>query len=124
MIGVNIARPKWGYRLVSVCTIIGILTLIAGNVALLSAGRQGVVGYMDFPNSIGANTTYTKVAASFTGAPFDFNATIMMLPFFAIFVYPWVFAGPAVIVRAERRKPNAEMERPNSCVHRLPARDR
>ena len=67
MIGVNIVRPKWGYRLVSVCTIIGILTLIAGNVALLSAGRQGIVGYMDFLNSIGANTTYTKVAASSRG---------------------------------------------------------
>jgi amino acid transporter len=96
MIGLNIARPKWGYRLVSVCTIIGIITLLAGNIALLSAGRQGVVGYMDFLNTVGANTTYTKVAASYVGSTFDFNATIMMLPFFAIFVYPWVFAGPAV----------------------------
>jgi amino acid transporter len=93
LIGVNIWRPKWGYKIVSVCTVIGILTLIAGNISLLSAGNQGVVGYI---NSIGANTTYAKVAASYSGPTFDFNATIMMLPFFAIFVYPWVFAGPAV----------------------------
>ena len=96
LIGVNIARPKWGYRIVSICTVIGILTLIAGNVSLLSAGNQGVVNYMNFLNSIGANTTYSQVAASYTGSSFNFNATVMMLPFFAIFVYPWVFAGPAV----------------------------
>jgi len=57
LIAVNIWRPKWGYRIVSVCTVIGILTLIAGNFSLLSAGNQGVVSYMNFLNSIGANTT-------------------------------------------------------------------
>jgi amino acid transporter len=96
MIGVNIWRPKFGYKLVAVCTTVGVISMIAGNLALLSAGRAGVSSYMDFLNSIGANTTYAKVAASYTGSTFDFNATIMMLPFFAIFVYPWVFAGPAV----------------------------
>ncbi len=96
MIGVNIWRPKFGYKLVSICTIIGVVTIIAANLTLLSAGRTGVSSYMDFLNSIGANTTYAKVAASYTGSTFDFNATIMMLPFFAIFVYPWIFAGPAV----------------------------
>lgn len=96
LIAVNIWRPKWGYKIVSICTVIGILTLIAGNISLLSAGNQGVVSYMNFLNSIGANTTYSKVAASYTGPTFDFNATILMLPFFAIYVYPWVFAGPAV----------------------------
>src|SRR5208282_260236 len=89
IIGVNIWRPKYGYKLVAVLSIVGIFTLLA-------AGRQGVMSYMDFLNSIGSNTTYAQVAASYTGPTFDFNATIMMLPFFAIFVYPWVFAGPAV----------------------------
>ncbi len=96
IIGVNIWRPKYGYKLVTVTTIIGIISMLVAIFVLLSAGTQGVVGYMDFLNSIGANTTYAKVAASYTGPTFDFNATIMMLPFFAIFVYPWVFAGPAV----------------------------
>lgn len=96
LIAVNIWRPKWGYKIVSFCTVVGILTLIAGNASLLSAGNQGVVSYVNFLNSIGANTTYQQVAGSYTGPTFSFNSTILMLPFFAIFVYPWVFAGPAV----------------------------
>jgi glutamate:GABA antiporter len=96
IIGINIWRPKYGFKLVAVLSIIGIASTIVGILTLLSAGRQGVMNYMDFLNSIGSNTTYAQVAGSYTGSTFDFNATIMMLPFFAIFVYPWVFAGPAV----------------------------
>ena len=96
IIGVNIWRPKYGYKLVAVLSIIGIASTIVGIFVLLAAGRPGVMSYMDFLNSIGSNTTYAQVAASYTGPTFDFNATIMILPFFAIFVYPWVFAGPAV----------------------------
>lgn len=96
IIAVNIWRPKYGYRLVTVLSIVGILSMIAAILTLLAAGRQGVVSYMDFLNSIGSKTTYAQVAASYSGPEFDFSGTISMLPFFAIFVYPWVFAGPAV----------------------------
>jgi amino acid transporter len=51
---------------------------------------------MSFLNSIGSNTTYTAIANSYTGPTFDFGATIFMLPFYAIFIYPWLNAGPAV----------------------------
>src|SRR5208283_1682006 len=70
-------------------TFVGIFTL-------LSAGTAGVQGYMSFLNSIGSNTTYTQIANSYSGPTFDFGATIFMLPFFSIFVYPWMNAGPAV----------------------------
>src|SRR5208337_400116 len=40
--------------------------------------------------------TYTQIANSYSGPTFDFGATIFMLPFCSIFVYPWMNAGPAV----------------------------
>src|SRR5208282_3906706 len=55
-----------------------------------------VVNYMNFLNSIGANATYTSVARSYTGPSFDWGATMTFIPFFALFVYPWVNAAPAV----------------------------
>ncbi len=96
LIGVNIWRPKYGYKLVTVLTAVGTLSMIVGVLVLLSAGRTGVENYMSFLNSIGAKADYNSVAASYSGPTFDFSATILMLPFFAIFVYPWIFAGPAV----------------------------
>jgi amino acid transporter len=94
LIAINIFRPKAGYKLVSVLTVFGIITLILAIITLLAYGHQGVVNYM---NSLGnANLTYDKVASSYHGPSFDFNNTIFMLPFFAIFVYPWLNAAPAV----------------------------
>ncbi len=96
LIVANVLRPKMGYRIVAVAVIIAILATFVGIFTLLAAGNSGVQGYMSFLNSIGENTTYTQVASSYTGPTFDFGATIFMLPFFAIFVYPWLNAGPAV----------------------------
>ena len=96
LIAANILKPKAGYKIVAVAVIIAILATFVAIFTLLAAGTTGVQNYMSFLNSIGANTTYTAVANSYTGPTFDFGATIFMLPFFAIFVYPWLNAGPAV----------------------------
>jgi amino acid transporter len=96
LIAINIVKPKAGYRLVSILSIIGILATLAGIFVLLGAGQGGVQSYMDFLNSIGAKGTYASVAGSYSGSTFDFGATIFLLPFFAIFVYPWINAAPAV----------------------------
>ena len=96
LIVTNILKPKAGYKIVAVAVIIAILATFVGIFTLLAAGTTGVQNYMSFLNSIGANTTYTQVASSYTGPTFDLGATIFMLPFFAIFVYPWLNAGPAV----------------------------
>lgn len=69
---------------------------MVGILVLVGAGRQGVVNYMDFLNTIGADATYTSVANSYSGPTFDFNATILILPFFAIYAYPWLNAAPGV----------------------------
>jgi len=96
LIAANMLKPKLGFKIVAVTVMIAILATFVGIFSLLAAGTSGVQGYMSFLNSIGSNTTYTAVANSYTGPTFDFGATIFMLPFFAIFVYPWLNAGPAV----------------------------
>jgi len=96
LIAANMLKPKLGFKIVAVTVMVAIIATFVGIFALLAAGTSGVQGYMSFLNSIGSNTTYTAVASSYTGPTFDFGATIFMLPFFAIFVYPWLNAGPAV----------------------------
>ncbi len=96
LIGINILKPKAGYKLVSVLSVIGVLSMVVAIFVLLGAGRAGVENYVTFLNSIGSGTTYTQIVSSYSGPTFDFGATLFMLPFFAIFVYPWLNAAPAV----------------------------
>jgi amino acid transporter len=51
---------------------------------------------MSFLDSIGAKATFDSASLPSGTPTFDLGATIFMLPFFAIFVYPWINAGPAV----------------------------
>jgi amino acid transporter len=96
LIAVNVLKPKAGYKIVAVAVIVAIAATFVGIFTLLAAGQSGVQNYMSFLNSIGVKDTYNSVASSYTGPTFDLRATIFMLPFFAIFVYPWLNAGPAV----------------------------
>ena len=93
----NLLKPKLGFKIVAVAVIIAIIATFVGIFTLLAGGPAGVQGYMSFLNStLGVKETYASVASSYSGPTFDFGATIFMLPFFAIFVYPWLNAGPAV----------------------------
>ncbi len=94
LIGVNIAKPKAGYKLVSVITIVGVVTMAIAIITLLGAGRTGVVNYI---NGLGIkDTTYNSVAGSYSGPSIDFGATLFIMPLIAAFVYPWLNAAPAV----------------------------
>jgi amino acid transporter len=91
---VNVFRPKVGFRLVSALMIIGIATALIAIFTLLVAGHNGVVNYM---NSLGnSNLTYSAVASKYSGPSFNFYNTLLMVPFFAFFTYPWINAGPAI----------------------------
>ena len=96
LIAVNLLKPKLGYKVVAIAVIIGIAATFVGIFTLLAAGTTGVQGYMSFLNSIGANATYNSVSLPASSTSFDWGGTIFMMPFFAIFVYPWLNAGPAV----------------------------
>ena len=94
LVAVNIFRPKVAYKLISAFTILGVAALVIAIFTLLATGRSGVDNYL---SSLGNSTlTYQSVASSYSGPTFDFGATIVFVPFFALFVYPWVNAAPAV----------------------------
>jgi len=96
LIAINLLKPKLGYKVVSITVIIGIIATFVGIFTLLSAGTAGVQGYMSYLNSIGANATYASVSLPSSSPTLNLGGTIFMMPFFAIFVYPWLNAGPAV----------------------------
>ncbi|MGA2198616.1 MAG: APC family permease [Nitrososphaerales archaeon] len=99
IIFLNMLNQRIGYRIVTVTIILGVLGILGGIVTLLVAGHQGVVNWingMGLTDSNNLPITYDSIANSFTGSSFNLGATISILPFFAIFVYPWINAGPAV----------------------------
>ncbi len=97
LIAVNIFRPRIGYKIVTVAILIGIVVLLLSIGTLFFAGRTGVENYIaTLHSNQGFNETYTQVSQSYTGGGFNFMNTLLLLPFFAIFVYPWMNAAPAV----------------------------
>jgi amino acid transporter len=75
--------------------IIGIVTLVAANFSLLAAGRSGVVNYVDSLQSF-TGENYSSVVSSAPASGFNLQNTLFLMPFFAMFVYPWFVAAPAV----------------------------
>ena len=102
LVGINIVRPKAGYRLVSILTIFGFFALLLAIAEMLSAGSSGVQNYI---NGFGLNSTmlgingtgtaYSLVSSQGTTG-FNFGNTIYLLPLMAAFIYPWLNAAPAV----------------------------
>lgn len=97
LIAINIFSPKSGYKLVSSLIILGIVSLVVAIITLLGAGAGGVNNYIHFSNAyFGTNVTSSGVVAPPTASPLNWNGIFFMIPFFAIFVYPWLNAAPAV----------------------------
>lgn len=97
LVAINIFTPKSGYKLVSTLIVVGIVCLIVAILTLLAAGPAGVSQFMSFANTnFGTNSTAVQVTAPQTVSAFNWNGVFFMIPFFAIFVYPWLNAAPAV----------------------------
>lgn len=90
---VNVFKPKYGYRVVTVCLIFGMLTFALAIAAIVYGGAQGVGNYV---NSLDANLTYTNLASSYSGPTFSLGPSVFILPVFAAFTFPWLNAGPGV----------------------------
>jgi amino acid transporter len=96
LIGINIVRPKAGYRLVSVLTIFGFFALLLSIAVLLNAGSSGVQSFMN-TNYMAINGTNTYSVISSQGSTgFNLGNTVYLLPLMAAFIYPWLNAAPAV----------------------------
>jgi amino acid transporter len=99
LIAINIFTPKTGYKLVSALIMVGIVSLVIAIFTLLAAGSGGVNNYLQFAkNEFGANQSMTasQIAAPASASAFNINGVFFMIPFFALFVYPWLNAAPAV----------------------------
>jgi amino acid transporter len=94
LIGLNIIKPRLGFKLISVFWIIGLIAIASAVITLLSAGRAGVENYINHLNI--PNMTYASLANSYSGPSFDLNGTLLMMPYFALFTYPWFNAAPSV----------------------------
>lgn len=87
LILLNIVVPRIGIKFVTGCFVLGIISLILSLAFLLRAGSNGVASYVD---SLGINgTTYASLSASYSGPSFSLVPTLLMIPFFYIFTYPW-----------------------------------
>lgn len=109
LIGVNIFKPKWGYRIVTILALFGIAALAVAIFTLLGAGHQTVVQYVNGLNAKdilgnGKPITYASLVSSYTGPAFSLAATLLIMPAIFGFVYPWVNAGPAVASEIKGRK--------------------
>jgi len=94
LLAINVFRPKVAFRLISIFTVVGIVSVILAIFTLLNAGQSGVANYM---SSLGnSSLSYSAVASSYKGPQFDLANTLVFVPYFALYSYPWVNAGPAV----------------------------
>ncbi len=99
LIGTNIASPKTGYKLVSFFIILGAISLIVAIITLLASGSSAVPNYVAFANkNFGADTNITANTSNVPASANAYNISgiFFLIPFFAIFVYPWLNAAPAV----------------------------
>jgi amino acid transporter len=97
LVGINIFTPKSGYKLVSALIIVGMISLVVAIFTLLAVGSSGLSRYVGFSNTnFFTNVTLSQVTAPATASAFNWNGVFFMIPFFAIFVYPWLNAAPAV----------------------------
>jgi glutamate:GABA antiporter len=94
LVAINIVRPRLGFRLISVFWLLGLVSISIATITLLLAGRAGVENYinrLEIPN-----TSFSSIRATYSGPTFDLNATLLMMPYFALFTYPWFQAASSV----------------------------
>ncbi|HXZ91217.1 MAG TPA: APC family permease [Candidatus Dormibacteraeota bacterium] len=94
LVAINIARPRLGFRLISVFWILGLIGISIATMTILIAGRAGVENYINHLEI--PNTSFSSIQASYSGPTFNLDATLMMMPYFALFTYPWFQAAPSV----------------------------
>ncbi|MFI5419506.1 MAG: APC family permease, partial [Nitrososphaerales archaeon] len=99
LIALNIFSPKSGYKLVSALILVGVVSLVVAIFTLIASGSNAIPNYLQFAKTNFAaqsNLTASSVAAPASASAFNVNGIFFLIPFFALFVYPWLNAAPAV----------------------------
>ncbi|BCU68571.1 amino acid permease [Sulfolobales archaeon HS-7] len=92
IIAFNILKPRYGYGLVSVLGIFSLLAIMIA-IGVLAANYGHFLtnsGLSKFLSGEGITLPSTIVSK------FSWGDTLFMFPFFALFTYPWMQAGPSV----------------------------
>jgi amino acid transporter len=111
LIGINMLKPKAGFKLVSILTIFGVATLLIAIFTLLWAGHNAVVQFVNSSGwtvsgyappgvkdiaAVNATLDYNTVAATYASSPDWITPGLFILPLLFAFAYPWLNAAPAV----------------------------
>jgi amino acid transporter len=113
LILLNIFFPRVGIKLVTGCFVVGIVALILSIAFMLNAGASGVSSYV---NSLAIkNTTYQSIAAAYSGSSFSLVPTLLMIPFFYIYTYPW-FNGLVAVGSELRGRNTSKWNAPISLI--------
>ncbi|WP_428084902.1 APC family permease [Caldivirga sp.] len=91
---VNILGTRYGIRLMTVLTTVSLMGLLVAIVTLFITPKSQIVNAIS--SLLPPGYTYSKVSLSYAGPEFSLSNILMLLPFFAIYVYPWLNAGPAI----------------------------
>ncbi|MFB6469823.1 MAG: amino acid permease, partial [Vulcanisaeta sp. AZ3] len=91
---VNILGTKYGFRLMTVLTSISLLGLIIAIIILLTTPRSVMMNAVNhlLPNGY----SYALLSSEYKGPETTLSGILMVIPFFALYVYPWLMAGPAI----------------------------
>ncbi|MFP3238912.1 MAG: amino acid permease, partial [Caldivirga sp.] len=99
---VNILGTKYGIRLMTGLTLFSIISLVLSLLVLFLTPRPIVISRVE--SLLPSGFSYSGVASKYSGSFFSLGPTLMMLPFFAIFIYPWLNAGPAMAAEIRGRR--------------------
>lgn len=98
----NILGTRYGVRLMTALTVFSIIGLVASIAVFLVTPRP--IAEARISALLPKGTTYASVASGYVGPSFMLWPTIMILPFYAIYIYPWLNAGPAMASEIRGRK--------------------
>ena len=90
IVAINIFKAKWGYSLISVLGLFSLFTTILAMAVLLINAPSFSTKIPVVLNALGASN------ATYSGPSFSWTATLFMLPFLALYTFPWMQAGPAI----------------------------
>ncbi len=92
----NIFKAKWGYHIVTVLGIFSIFSLVLAMIVLGVNAGDFYSKISTFISANNLNVTIPSTRQSFLPPSISITATLFLLPFFALYTYPWMQAGPAV----------------------------
>ncbi|MFP3162586.1 MAG: APC family permease [Acidianus hospitalis] len=103
---INILRAKWGYSIVTALGIFSMLSLVLAMIviALNSSHFSSIIPLF---SNLGVSVPPVKYSA--LPSSINLGYTLLLLPIFALYTYPWMQAGPAVAAEFKQTEKIAKL---------------